>query len=231
MAARRRQRRAGRVGIHLLSGDSGGLQNIPGQIVAVVLVFYGLGAYAPPRRSPWVLGLAVPVIALNSLVQPGGGVATAVTGVLFGVLLPFALGRGVQARAAREHQSRDVAERIDASREAEARAAAYTERARLARELHDIVAHHVSVMVLHAGGARLVMDDDPQKAETSLRHVERAGRQALTEMRRLLGVPGGGDHQALAPPPGLALLPSLLDPRPVVGGGCRAPGRRRPETP
>jgi signal transduction histidine kinase len=199
------------MGIHLLTGESGGLHSIPGQIVGVVLVFYGLGAYALPRRSAWALCLALPLFALNSLMQPGGGVTTAAPGVLFGVLLPYTLGRVVQARDAREHRSQDAAERIDASREGQARAAAYTERARLARELHDIVAHHVSVMVLHAGGARLVMDDDPEKAELSLRHVERAGRQALTEMRRLLGVPGGGAPQPLAPPPGLALLPSLFD--------------------
>ena len=85
------------------------------------------------------------------------------------------------------------------------------ERARIARELHDVIAHSVSVMVIQAGGARIVMDAEPERAEVSLGSVERAGREALAEMRRLLGVLGGGeDPRALAPQPGLADLDELV---------------------
>jgi signal transduction histidine kinase len=82
---------------------------------------------------------------------------------------------------------------------------------RLAREIHDVIAHSVSVMVIQAAGARTVMDQDPSRAESSLRSVERAGREALAEMRRLLGVLADGqDLRALAPQPGLEDLPELV---------------------
>ena len=91
------------------------------------------------------------------------------------------------------------------------RTAALGERARLAREIHDVIAHSVSVMVIQAAGARTVIDRDPSRAESSLRAVERAGREALAEMRRLLGVLADGeDLRALAPQPGLEDLPGLV---------------------
>ncbi len=82
---------------------------------------------------------------------------------------------------------------------------------RLAREIHDVVAHSVSVMVIQAAGARIVMDSDPLRADTSLRSVERAGREALAEMRRLLGVLADSEElRMLAPQPGLEDLPELV---------------------
>ena len=74
-----------------------------------------------------------------------------------------------------------------------------------------MIAHSVSVMVLQAGGARMVMDAEPERAEVSLRSIERAGRDALAEMRRLLGVLGSGeDPQSLAPQPGLRDIEDLV---------------------
>jgi signal transduction histidine kinase len=113
-------------------------------------------------------------------------------------------------RADRERSARGAAEQLDAARDSRARAAADGERARIAREIHDVIAHSVSVMVIQAGGARLVMGDEPKRAQESLRSVERAGREALAEMRRLLGILGDGDLRALAPQPGLANIAPLL---------------------
>jgi signal transduction histidine kinase len=119
---------------------------------------------------------------------------------------------------ARERAARELAERVDAERELHVRAATLSERVRLAREIHDVIAHSVSVMVIQAAGARTVMDREPARAEVSLRSVERAGREALAEMRRLLGVLGDSeDLRALAPQPGLDDLRELVSSTQTAG--------------
>jgi signal transduction histidine kinase len=132
-------------------------------------------------------------------------------GAVFLVLLPWTVGRMLSTHGRRERVNRARAERLDAEREQLARSAASAERARIARELHDVITHSVSVMVIQAGAARMVMDSDPERAEASLESVARAGREALAEMRRLLGVlGGGGGPQRLAPQPGLADVEELV---------------------
>jgi signal transduction histidine kinase len=87
-----------------------------------------------------------------------------------------------------------------------------SERATIARELHDVVAHSVSVMTVQAGAARLLFDEDPPRARESLTAVEETGRQALAEMRRLLGILRGGEHETdLAPQPGIGDVDALLE--------------------
>jgi signal transduction histidine kinase len=156
-----------------------------------------------------MLALTVVVTSLNSLTKPGGGVS-AVFPMEAAVLLSYVLGLAISARAARERAARDAAEQLDSALVSAAREAASGERARIARELHDVIAHSVSVMVIQAGGARLVMGGEPERAEESLRSVERAGRDALAELRRLLGTLGDEDPHALAPQPGLGDIEPLL---------------------
>jgi signal transduction histidine kinase len=196
--------------LRMLLGLGSNLQSAAGVIVGVVLLFYGLGAFASERRSVRMLAFAVVVTSLNALTKPRGGVSAVVPMELFAVFLPYAFGRMMRAQAARAREARDMAEHLDRARDAGARAAAYGERARIARELHDVIAHSVSVMVIQAGGARLVMGEQPERAAESLRSVERAGREALAEMRRLLGILGKGDPRALAPQPGLGDIEPLL---------------------
>jgi signal transduction histidine kinase len=196
--------------VRMLFGVGGVVNSVAGVVVAVLLLFYGLGAFASERRSVWMIAFAAVIFSLNTLTKPGGGVSAVFPAVLSAVLLPYGLGRVTRARAAGERESRDLAEQLDAARDAKARAAAYGERARIARELHDVIAHSVSVMVIQAGGARLVMDEQPERAEESLRSVERAGREALVELRRLLGILGDGDPHALAPQPRLDDIEPLL---------------------
>jgi signal transduction histidine kinase len=117
--------------------------------------------------------------------------------------VPIALGRMAFNRRRRIARGRELA----------AREAVTAERVRIARELHDVVAHHLSVMVVQAGAARAVRPTDPEAADEALRQVEAAGRTGLGEMRRLLDVLTEGDAAADArePQPGLERLDALLE--------------------
>ena len=196
-------------GNRVVVGDHGANQGGAGLLIALLLLFYGAGAFLDGRRA-W-LGLAISLVLGTAVALVRSGVLAAAFGDVAFVLLPFLLGRSRRLTIARERAARDEAERLDSERDSHVRTAALGERMRLAREIHDVIAHSVSVMVIQAAGARTVMDRDPSRAETSLRAVERAGREALAEMRRLLGVLGDGrDLRALAPQPGLEDLGELV---------------------
>ena len=101
----------------------------------------------------------------------------------------------------------------DGRREEQTRQALEEERQRLARELHDVVAHSVSVMTVQAGGVRRLLRPEQEREREALLTIEETGRQALAEMRRMLGVLGGADDPAaapLAPQPGMSGLASLI---------------------
>jgi signal transduction histidine kinase len=150
------------------------------------------------------------MVWLPSTGQVGLGERLLVSGFLFGgiSLACWILGDSMRYRRGYYAALEDKAARL----EAEAKVATATERARIARELHDVVAHHVSVMVVQADGAGYVLRSDPDRAATALAAVSATGRQALTELRRLLGVLRSTDKSAdLAPVPGLGELRELLD--------------------
>jgi signal transduction histidine kinase len=119
------------------------------------------------------------------------------------------------ALGSRTAETRELTERVAAAEReratAEERATAQ-ERARIARELHDVVAHSVSVMVVQASGVRRLLKDEQHREREALLSVEQIGRQALTEMRRMLGVMRSGEETpaALAPQPGLQHLDRLV---------------------
>ena len=108
--------------------------------------------------------------------------------------------------------------------------AAIDERRRIAREMHDLVAHSMSVMVVQAGGARRILDRDPARALEAATRIERTGREALGEMRHLLGVLNRPEARAaLAPQPTLAELGELVARARAAGLPDRArPARRAP---
>jgi signal transduction histidine kinase len=130
--------------------------------------------------------------------------------VLFGIV--WLIGFALRERAEQAEAAEARAAHAERERETAARIAALEERARIARELHDIVAHAVSVMVLQVGAVRHKLPETLADDAEALRGVERAGRAALAEMRRLLGaMRGDGDGLELTPQPGLGSLDSLLD--------------------
>ncbi|MET9955011.1 sensor histidine kinase [Streptomyces sp. NPDC006339] len=109
--------------------------------------------------------------------------------------LAWVLGDSLRTRRAYFAQLEERASRLEKEREAQAKVAVAAERARIARELHDVVAHNVSVMVVQADGAAYVMDSSPETAKQALETISGTGRQALAEMRRLLGILRTGEHQ------------------------------------
>ena len=132
------------------------------------------------------------------------------TPIIFG--LSWLVGFAVRERAQAAEAAEARASRAERERETAARIAVAEERARIARELHDIVAHAVSVMVLQVGAVRHRLPEELAQDSDALRDVERTGRAALTEMRRLLGaMRSNDDGLELTPQPGLANLDPLLD--------------------
>jgi signal transduction histidine kinase len=215
------------VGAFLAVLAAGGLQlalvSEPiGSDVAVLIVLYTLAAYRPRR-------IAVPGL-LACLLGCALAVARWVPGhdkdnwTALGVVLAFyclfaltawLLGDMTRWRSGYYQALEERAARLERERDAQARIAAAAEQTRIARELHDVVAHNVSVMVVQADGASYVLDTSPELARTALSAISATGRQALTEMRSLLGVlrsasPGtaGADF---GPQPGIEQLSGLLE--------------------
>ena len=128
------------------------------------------------------------------------------------------LGRALRRRRLATAELQGRAAQLGRDREERARAAVAEERGRIARELHDVIAHSMSVIVVQAGAAEQILAHDPNRAREALRTIRRAGNDALDEMRRLLGIlRQDGDELALAPQPSIARLEELL--RQVRAGG------------
>jgi signal transduction histidine kinase len=127
------------------------------------------------------------------------------------IAFPLLLGIAVRSRREREDELAARTTELQREREENARRAVLEERVRIARELHDVVAHHVSVMGVQAGAARRVMAKQPAKAEEVLSSIEASSRQAVVELHRLLGFLRRPDQpDELAPQPDLAGLPELV---------------------
>jgi len=187
--------------------------------LAILVLLYTVAAYRTRRESVVALLICLGGSALAVLVwAPVHGV-TFLWQLIFvaalsggSALTAWVLGDSMRYRRAYYAELEDKAARLEAERHAQAKVAAAAERARIARELHDVVAHHVSVMVVQADGAGYALRSDPERAAAALKAISCTGRQALTEMRRLLGVlRSAGDQAQLAPMPGLGELRELLD--------------------
>jgi len=180
----------------------------------VIVAIYSAGRHLAGRRAV-LAGLVAAVIVGRVAFEEGPAtVADAVGNVLFGVILvgiPFAAGRAVRAR----HLSASAAETralAAESRSAQrAREAAAEERARIARELHDVVGHSLSVIVVQAGVERKLVGARGGSTHETLETIERTARGALVEMRRLLGMLRRDDEEiALAPQPSLAEIDYIV---------------------
>src|SRR6516225_6748958 len=187
--------------------------------LVIVILLYTLAAYTPRRTS--ITGLAICLLgSAVAVARWMPGQLSVVNAILVGSILfagpsliAWVFGDSMRYRRAYYTSLEDRAARLEAERDAQAQIAAAAERARIARELHDVVAHNVSVMVVQADGASYALDNDPGKAKEALAAIAATGRQALAEMRRLLGVlrHDDGTDPGRAPLPGIAQLGELLE--------------------
>lgn len=178
---------------------------------AVLAASFSVGAYAERQRAIGGLALALLLAGMSVPVDPAAtvsdfGFVVLVVGASWGA------GRLVYARGSEARAQQLRAEHLAAAGEQRVRQAIEVERRRIARELHDIVAHSLSLIVVQAGGAEQVVRSDPAGAATSLSTIQEIGRQSLVEMKRLLGVlRAPSDRDALHPLPGLDNLGTLVD--------------------
>lgn len=180
--------------------------------LAWLLAFYSVGAHAEPRRAIYggtVAGVVVVAMAIPSLFRgenPGNIIPT----LLF-LGAAWLMGWTLHRRRVQAVRLEDRAAQLEIEREEKARAAVAEERARISRELHDVVAHSVSVTVVQAQAAQRLLEGEQREARQVLESIETTGRQALVEMRRLLGVLRRTDADlSLAPQPGLDDLDDLI---------------------
>ncbi|TML07714.1 MAG: sensor histidine kinase [Actinobacteria bacterium] len=174
--------------------------------LALMVAMFTLAARSSTREliaGTALMAIAVGVIAAGT--DDVGG--TLVFGVLFAVAFPVAVGLSYGARTRLTQRLRERAMELELDRERRARDAVAAERRRIAGELHDVVTHSVSVMVVQAAAARRLVPTDPERAREAMVAIEHTGREALNEMRRLLGILRRGDEDlALTPQPTLKRL-------------------------
>ncbi|MEZ5205673.1 MAG: sensor histidine kinase [Acidimicrobiales bacterium] len=185
--------------------------------LTLYLLIYAVGAYRdrPASLYAYVAGLGVLVpVMVTGLFAEGEEIDVAnIVGNVAIYTAAWAMGERMRNRRAYQAQLELRAEALEREQHEAARRALEDERRRIARELHDVVAHSMSVMVVQAGAARRVLDTDPAAATEALGQIETTGREAMTEMRRMLGVlrDGASDGDGLrAPQPGLDGLEVLV---------------------
>jgi signal transduction histidine kinase len=181
--------------------------------LSLLVAFYSVAAHCPRRQAKWAGIAAGAVLAWPFLRDSGGPVGLQSLGQI-GLAAVLSLGfpalgwvcgaymSELRARAARSRREQEL----------ETGRAIAEEQARVGRELHDVIAHTLSVIVIQAGAADDVFDLSPDKARQALRSIGSAGRQALAELRRVLQTvrPQAGEQEGWAPQPGLSGLGELL---------------------
>ncbi|WKD51136.1 sensor histidine kinase [Microbulbifer spongiae] len=181
-----------------------------GGIVAMAVSLYSLGRYETNTRASFIAVVATLIfVALDQsvLVQPTA--AGTVTVMLVWAL--WYIGRRLRFRGEYLRLLEERAKYLERERNAESERAVAAERTRIAREMHDVVAHQVSLMTVQAGAARAISRNNSEAASKAMASVEAAGRQAMTEMRHLLGVlRPASDESTLTPQPSLKNLPALI---------------------
>jgi signal transduction histidine kinase len=172
-------------------------------IATLICASYAIGAFTERRTALAGLALFALGDALHAAVFYPDGIVIA---LFAAAAVPWTVGRIVRAQRQLMHETEDKAAQIERTRARDARAAVTAERMRVARELHDAVAHNISVIAIQAAGADGVVERDPARAAECAALIESVGREAIVELRRLAGLPDAG---RTAPPPSLARVDAL----------------------
>jgi signal transduction histidine kinase len=214
LLGRRRFGFAAPVSLWLLAAT---LSFVDGRLVVFTVSVYAAGMAAAlllgnnPNAVQARIGLAITLGGAAIIVynDPDHGAGEYIfVPVLFAIA--WLAGYAMRERAEQAEAAEERATHAEREREENARRAVFEERVRIARELHDVVAHHVSMMGVQAGAARVVIDRDRAKAKEALSAIELSSRQAVAELHRLLGfLRQAGDRDDLASRPGLSQLPRL----------------------
>jgi signal transduction histidine kinase len=185
-----------------------------GHFVPLLVAAYSAARWCSPRLAAAGAVVVAATITLLLLRVPALGTAGNIPFAVVPAVVVMVTGRVLRRRQADAVALTERAVRLEADREAEVAAALAEERGRIARELHDVVAHCVSVMVVQAGVSEALLDGSPDRAREPLREVQRTGQDAISELTRMLGVLRGGSGDSpyqLSPQPGAAQLPELVD--------------------
>lgn len=190
---------------------TGDLTEMASGTLPLLIASYGSGAFLPTRSAVAVGAVMLATAELSVVTDPSP--SSFVYAALM-VAAAWGVGRVTAGRQGRVDDLEQQTMLLQQEQDTLARRAVEDERARIARELHDVVAHGVSVMVVQAGAAEGVVSTDPAAAAGALRDIQAAGRQALVELRRMLDLlksDGGPEADVLAPQPGLDDIPALVE--------------------
>jgi signal transduction histidine kinase len=202
------------------------LANYPSTIsvFALLFAFHAVGSELPRHRSRIVGWSGVAALVLFTLAGYlsgyGVGFGTVLVMVVF-TTFPLLLGQEIHERRRSQEELAEHAAGLERDREQQAREAVLSERTRIARELHDVVAHQMTVATVQAAAARRLLDRDPARSLEAIAAAEQAGHDGLTEMRRLLGVLRTEDAAQREPQPGLGQLDGLVGQMSGAGLGTK----------
>jgi len=180
-------------------------------LFALGVAVYTVASHTERRVALSAALLTLLVLSIPPIHQGGRGARESFVHLIVFAAAAWILGDNVRTKRAYYRELEERAERLEREQEEHARQAAADEQARIARELHDVIAHSVSVMVVQAAAANEVFEQQPDRSREALRSIETTGRSALTELRRLLGVVRTRGPESREPQPGLGSLERLAE--------------------
>ena len=192
----------------LVAGWDGAVISFPSSIIAA----YSAGAHARQRHAIAALAALTGANLIDALGAPGNRAGDLALGLVVFSLVPWLVGQALRRERARTAELQELAAQLAAEREQRTREAVSAERGRIARELHDIVGHAISLIAVQADAAGRLLRRDPSRAREPLEAIQTTSRGALAEMRQLVGLLRDSDEQPLlGPQPGVGDLTRLVD--------------------